>query len=127
MNKRILCVVITLPVVLALGISSMVFTQSVSEMYVDQVRELEELARAGDMAGAQKMLTDIATEWREKETFLQLWVVHQDTDTVTRHIIGVQVGLTLGDEALFFDHSAQLIEALRHLHHRDDLTLGNVL
>ena len=59
--------------------------------------------------------------------WLQGWVCHRDTDAVAEHLRGAQVGLTLGDETLFFSHTAALAEALEHLHHRDDVTLSNLL
>ncbi len=127
MRKKIIAIAITLPIVLSLGISTLLYTQHLSIQYREMVRRAEEYAYAGDMQAAQRALTEVATQWERMEPLLQIWVCHAETDTVTWHFKGMQVGLTIGDEPLTHDHAAALIEALEHLHHRDDLTWSNIL
>lgn len=127
MQKRILTIVITLPIVLALGIGSMLFTQSISEGYITEMCAIERLVRYGDTDRALLLLSDLMMKWEKKEPLLQLWVCHVDTDAVTQRFKEAQVGLIVKDEVLFFDQAALLLEALEHLHHRDDMTWGNVL
>ncbi len=127
MNKRILTIFITLPIVLALGIGSMLFTETISKEYAEEVLAMETLVRSGDKERALHLLSELITKWEKKEPLFQLWVCHVDTDTVTQHLKEALVGLVVSDEALFFDQTTLLLEALEHLHHRDDMTWGNVL
>ncbi|MCL1963612.1 MAG: DUF4363 family protein [Firmicutes bacterium] len=127
MHKKILSIAITFPLILALGIASMAYTHHISKTYREEIQRVEESARAGDMEGARHTLKRIIAEWETREKLLHVWVPHADTDAVSIHLQGLQVGLALGDTSLLFEHSAALMEALDHLHHRDDLTLGNIL
>ena len=127
MRKKILSIAITLPLVLAMGISSMAYTRHVSQTYKEAVRRMEEHAAARDYESAGHALARVAEEWESRERLLRLWVPHMDTDAVSIHLEGMRVGLALQDEPLLFEHAAALMEALDHLHHRDDLTIGNIL
>lgn len=127
MRRRLIAIGITLPILLLIGIGSMLITQHLSRTYVENIQRMEALARAGDYEGAQRQLTEVAEKWSKWEPWLQIWVNHSETDEVTTNIKAVQVGLVLEDEVLLFSHSTLLIEALDHLHHRDDLTVSNIL
>ncbi len=127
MTKKVLSIAITLPILLGIGLFGMLYTQHISESYQLKVRQVETLAREGDMEGAQKLLTEVAVGWEKRLTLMQLWICHSDTDNVGTQLRGLQVGLTIGDRPSIFLSSANLIEALRHLHHRDDLSISNIL
>lgn len=127
MRKKVLSIAVVMPLLLLVSLLSMAFTRSVSLEGQEAVREMERYLRAGEPEAAQQALTALCARWERVTPWLQGWVCHRDTDAVAEHLRGAQVGLTLGDETLFFSHTAALAEALEHLHHRDDVTLSNLL
>jgi len=127
MKKKAWSIAITLPLIVVLGVASMLYTRHVSQTYREAVTRVEESARAGDMEAAQRILAEVADGWEKNARLLQLWVTHADTDKVSTHFKGLQTGLELGNEGLVFENTAFLMEALEHLHHRDDITWSNIL
>lgn len=127
MRKKIISIVITLPILLGIGIGSMTYTNSLSHDNANAIREMEEFVRIGDLEGAQQILTEVSDGWDKSKSLLNTWVDHLDTDLVSTCLKAVQVGLTLQDEATIFVNSAALIEAFEHLNHRDDLSWYNIL
>lgn len=127
MRKKIWSIAITLPLVLAFGIGSMAFTRHLSTAYKETVERAEDSVRAGEYEAAGSVLAKLAEEWEASEKVLRLWVPHTDTDGVTIHLKEARAGIALRDETMCAEHLTALLEALDHLHHRDDLTIENIL
>jgi hypothetical protein len=127
MRRKILSIVIVLPILLGLGLFSMLYTRHVSDQYVAMAEELRDAAEADDWALARQRMDALYADWQRREGVLQVWVPHRDTDEVQKQMEGMQAGLTIRDKSLMMEHAAGLIEALDHLHHRDDLSISNIL
>ncbi|MDR0897001.1 MAG: DUF4363 family protein [Oscillospiraceae bacterium] len=127
MKRKIMSIAITLPILLGLGLFSMLYTRDISDHYVAMAEELRDAAEADDWELARQQMDAIYEDWRSREGILQIWVPHRDTDEVQKQMEGMQAGLAIRDKSLMMEHAAGLIEALDHLHHRDDLSISNIL
>ena len=127
MKYNIVSIAVTLPIILAAGIFFMAYTHTIANTFIDTTRRLEENARNGQWDHARQVLEDMSSDWDSKKSLLQLWVVHADTDDVSKYLGEARVGLALQDRSLLFVSTANLIESLEHLHHKDDLNLSNIL
>ncbi|MDR0929171.1 MAG: DUF4363 family protein [Oscillospiraceae bacterium] len=127
MRLKIVSIAITLPILLGLGLFSMLYTRDISDHYVAMAEELRDAAEADDWEDAGQRMDALFADWQSREGVLQIWVPHRDTDEVQKQMEGIQAGLAIQDKSLLMEHAAGLIEALDHLHHRDDLSISNIL
>lgn len=127
MKVKIVSIAVILPVLIVLGIASMVYTRSLAEEHVQAVGVVEARVRAGDMDGARRAHAEIEARWTAVTPLLRLWIYHADIDEVEARLKGLKVGLEVEYAPMIFDSAASLVQALNHLHHLDDLTLGNIL
>lgn len=127
MKSKILSIAIALPLIIILGITSMMHTQTISKHYIASIRQLEDHVRGAEWVQAQQVLTEVADHWDKEKPLLQLWVEHADTDSISTYLKELQVWLLLQNNRDALVSSAKLIESLEHLHHKDDLILANLL
>jgi len=127
MRAKVASIAITLPIIILLGAFFMAYTQNTSVKYIHTVEQLERHVKNQQWDQARQVLTDMHASWESKKPLLQLWVVHADTDNVSKYMKEAQVGLMLQDESVLFLSTANLIESLYHLHHKDDLNLANII
>lgn len=126
MRKKVLSIAITLPLLLALGIGSMTAARHISLEGQRFAEEILSAMRAGEPESAYQAAARLEEIWRKWETWLQLWVCHEDTDEVREKLQLVLCGLENDSRATTLENATLLREALEHLHHRDDVTWSNV-
>lgn len=126
MRRKLLSIVVVLPLLVFTGVASMAVAQSVSQRGQAMVDMLESAMRAGEPESALAAARELEANWSKWETALQLWVCHEDTDQVREKLLLVLCGLENGDRSLVMENAALLREALEHLHHRDDVTWSNI-
>jgi hypothetical protein len=127
MRVKIASIAITLPIILLIGLLFMAYTQNVSDTHIQSVQKLERQVKNQQWDQALIAFTELSASWEAKKPWLQLWVDHADVDEVSKYIMETHVGLTLQEESVFFISTANLIESLMHLHHKDDLSLANII
>lgn len=126
MRRKLLSIVVVLPLLVFTGVASMAVAQSVSQRGQAMVDMLESAMRAGEPESALAAARELESNWSKWEAALQLWVCHEDTDQVREKLLLVLCGLENGDRSLVMENAALLREALEHLHHRDDVTWSNI-
>ncbi len=127
MQKKIWTIAVTLPLVVALGIATMAYTQFVSQAYEQEVQGMVGAYGLGDYAAAERILREMETEWEKREPLLQMWVPHSDTQLVRSSLQSARIGLVLRDDTLLLEQAAALQEALRLLRLQDDVNWHNIL
>ncbi len=116
-----------LGVTLAIGWWEEGENRALSQRYVSAAEELHTLTDMQDWPRAQEVVSAYMEDWQRRVPWLQVLINHEDIDDVTLALEHIQAGIMAKDQAACFEACAELKENARHIHHRDALSLGNVL
>ena len=124
MKQRILLVILLPLLIVGAAISSMIYTHSVSKSLLLSCELTRQAIRAEDYALAAERAEDMQDDRRER---LRLLIDHPDIDEVTQTLKALSAAIEAEEKGDALTQAALLDEALRHLSHRDDPTLSNIL
>lgn len=127
MKQRILLVILLPLLIVGAAISSMVYTHSVSKSLLLSCELTRQAIRAEDYALAAERAEDMQDDWLDRRERLRLLIDHPDIDEVTQTLKALSAALEAEEKGDALTQAALLDEALRHLSHRDDPTLSNIL
>ena len=102
-------------------------TAFLSEKYVSAAKELRIMAEKEDWLRAQETISAYKADWQETTRWLQMLINHDDIDDVTLALTRLEAAVSAREAAACGEICAELEENARHIHHRDNFTLGNVL
>lgn len=114
---------------LAVGVcvfSVLMIGQVTSEMESMRIEVLA-LIDAGDLAGAQERLRQMAEMWSRREGSLATLAPHDELHEITELLIEGDANLRADDLDDFNRSMALLGEAIHHLHEEERLRLSNIL
>ncbi len=101
--------------------------RKLSERYVSAAEEVHIMTEKGEWSRARETVDAYLDSWQDTVTWLQMLINHEDIDDVTLSLVRLQAALRAEDEVSSFEACAELKENARHIYHRDDFSLGNVL
>ena len=127
MKQRILLVILLPLLIVGAAISSMVYTHSVSKSLLLSCELTRQAIRAEDYALGGERAEDMQDDWLDRRERLRLLIDHPDIDEVTQTLKALSAAIEAEEKGDALTQAALLDEALRHLSHRDDPTLSNIL
>lgn len=127
MKATLWTIILLAAIIAALGIASVSISSKISQDYSREAMSIEEDIRKEDWAQAKQGLSSMLEKWEDTCTWLQFWVNHEDTDNVTLALERALAAVEVKDLSTYFQAEAELKEFLRHIYHRDALTIGNIL
>lgn len=101
--------------------------RAVSERYVAAAEELYILSVQGEWQRAAETASAYLADWRSLVPLLQMFINHEDTDSMTLSLVTLQAGIAARDIPGCLTACAELRENAQHLYHRDAFTWANVL
>jgi hypothetical protein len=115
-----------LAVSLALCLFSLFFQQRTLEG-LDRMRsEAVSLINAGDRAGAEEKITQLADSFENRSKILEMIASHNDLHDAYLHIVGAKISLELRDLDDTSKELALLGETLSHLRQHEAFTISNI-
>ena len=102
-------------------------TEILSQRYVSAARELRIMAEKAEWSRARETVTAYKTDWEDTTPWLQVLINHDDIDDVTLSLTRLEAAIAAREQGQCYEICAELEENARHIHHRDDFALGNVL
>ena len=102
-------------------------TAVLSQRYVSAAQELRIMAEKEDWLRAQETISAYKADWQDTAHWLQMLISHDDIDDVTLALTRLEAAVSAREAAACSEICAELEENARHIHHRDNFTLGNVL
>ncbi len=127
MKGTVWTVIILTAVIVAVGIASTSISANISHDFSQDLSVVEESIRKENWEEAMRAVDDMILEWEETCQWLQIWVNHTDTDDVNMAIERLAAAIELNDKYASLIIGAELGESLRHIYHRDALTIANIL
>ncbi len=127
MKQRIILVIVLPLLIVGAAVSSMIYTHSVSKSLLLTCELTRQAIRAEDYALAAERTEDMQRDWLNRRERLRLLIDHPDIDEVTQAIKALAAALEAEEKGDALTQTALLDEALRHLSHRDDPTLSNII
>ena len=102
-------------------------TEVLCKRYVSAAKELRIMAEKSDWPRAQETVAAYKTDWAETTPWLQMLINHDDIDDMTLALTRLEAAIAAREQGQCYEICAELEENARHIHHRDNFTLGNVL
>lgn len=102
-------------------------TERLSRRYVSAAKELRIMAEKADWFRARETVSAYKTDWENTTPWLQVLINHDDIDDVTLSLTRLEAAIEAREQGQCYEICAELEENARHIHHRDDFSLGNVL
>ena len=102
-------------------------TERLSRRYVSAARELRIMAEKAEWPRARETVTAYKTDWENTTPWLQVLINHDDIDDVALSLTRLEAAIAAREQGQCYEICAELEENARHIHHRDDFSLGNVL
>ena len=102
-------------------------TEALCERYVSAAKELRIMAEKADWLRAEETVSAYKADWESTTPWLQVLINHDDIDDVTLSLTRLEAVIAAREQGQCYEICAELEENARHIHHRDNFTLGNVL
>lgn len=127
MKSSLAITAVLLGLVLLGGSLSARATLRQSQRYESAAQELRLMVLESDWERAEAVLQAYRESWEKTESWMQLFVDHQDTDALSSAMEQVLAGIEAREPGLCLEGCLALGESAEHLYHRDALTWENVL
>ena len=127
MKNKIIIIIVTVILIIALCVTSMYYTNTVKKAYTEKADKITAYVYQEKWAEAQLVLLDFSKQWDKQINFLQVWVIHDDTDEIVAAVKALEIGIMLRDKAMALPATAQLLQALEHLSGKDHFDLAHFL
>lgn len=127
MRRSIIIALVVAVLTVGLGAFSEGRIHHLSEEYQRQLAEVGEALDRSDWLHAQAQVLALFAQWEEGIDGVQLWVNHEDTDSITRALHGLLASLTAKDALSSLLYYGECMENFAHLYHRDAFTWKNIL
>lgn len=127
MRATLWIIILLAAAILTVGFVSDHVSAGVAEEFSQQAVQMKESIKSDDWAGARRIQEDMEKKWEDTCDWLQFWVDHQDTDNVNLALKKILAAIEVQSLDSYYQADAELMESLRHVQHRDALTIGNLL
>lgn len=98
---------------------------------VEQVEKLsmeaQELADQGKIEEVVAKMTQLASEWKRHQPFLEMLISHDEMQAVVERYTEAEVYLRRDELDEFYSNMALLMETLDHIREQETVRWGNVL
>ena len=102
-------------------------TEVLCGRYVSAAKELRIMAEKEEWPRAEATISAYKEAWEDTTSWLQILINHDDIDDVTLSLTRLEAAIAAKEQGQCYEICAELEENARHIHHRDDFTMGNVL
>lgn len=102
-------------------------TDLLSQRYVSAAKELRIMAEKEEWSRAKETVSAYMADWEDTTAWLQVLINHDDIDHVTLSLTRLEAAIAAREQGQCYEICAELEENARHIHHRDDFSMGNVL
>lgn len=102
-------------------------TEILCDRYVSAAKELRIMAEKAEWERAEDIIAAYKADWESDTPWLQMLINHDDIDDVTLALTRLEAAIAAREQGQCYELCAELEENARHIHHRDNFTLGNVL
>ncbi len=127
MRTSLVISLVLLMLVIGIGVWEEKQTEVLCGRYVSAAKELRIMAEKADWPRAEETVSAYKGDWEDTTPWLQVLINHDDIDDVTLSLTRLEAAIAAKEQGQCYEICAELEENARHIHHRDNFTLGNVL
>ncbi|MBE5810793.1 MAG: DUF4363 family protein [Clostridiales bacterium] len=127
MRTSLVISLVLLMLVIGIGVWEEKQTEVLCGRYVSAAKELRIMAEKVDWLRAEETISAYKADWEDTTPWLQVLINHDDIDDVTLALTRLEAAVAAKEQGQCYEICAELEENARHIHHRDNFTLGNVL
>lgn len=127
MRKKIISICVLLPLLLSVGVISLLVMQRGTENCLALIEAARVQADAGDIAAAGAYVREAEDDFERNKGVMCLFVEHSLVDQVQLMFQLAHNGVNNNAASELLESLATLSNALLHLNHHDDITLINIV
>lgn len=127
MRAKLIGVISVAVVAVAFAITCMLVVQHAVGQVEKLSMEAQDLVEQGKKEDAIAKMTQLASEWKRHQQFLELLISHDEMHTVVERYTEAEVNLRRDHMDDYFKSMALLEEMLDHIRDQEKVRWGNVL